>query len=913
MRNQVRTGQQRIKLHHLLIGVAFFAVGLHVGGLLDFSPEAPINTATAKKSTAVDSSAKKISAKDALLLATAPAHRGPALGTAKPPLQTIRAVEKADAHNQIDPDELLKQTQPQQSDGESQVGLNSIRGVTCPPYDQGIDALQIPLKHLPRKKPTTVGQKYDRRAGNCATNGIWNRVTQKDHYNILRGMARLGEIKKGSFVLDWGSGCGHSLEWLTKEWGATGIGIDVSNKTIAYARANTTQENMHCVADGTKLEWLPTEFFDNVISFGSIYHVYNRTLFCHVLRQLARVVKVGGTVYNGWTENAEYKRDHVAMCLEDLPVTFKIFEEAVEFKNVEIFPLKSQQDTPNTYSLVIYKKGPIHREDEEAQFKLDNIPITCTVHVCERRTNRRLKAKGLEPASVEWQTAVQGQAAKNSAPKEKDGGSPNAGKKPSGAGTRKKEIPLTTESVEPSDLPIVTPMVTEVDNEIPLTEKLTPKPKKGKKASESNQGAAKEAKDSKVKKPKAKKMEEAGLAAAATVAVARDDASKASVVDSLQCPPYDPDIENLQIPLKHLPRKKKTSVAQKYDRRAHNCASEGIWHRVTFEDHKEILKVAAELVQISGGESVFDWGCGCGHKLAFLAETYSTKGFGVDVSNKTIEYANENATVDGKNKFCVADGTKLGWIPSNSFDVAFSFGSIYHVYNTTTFCSVLRELVRIVKPGGRVYNGWTENSEFHRKMVRPCINPEQGEAVADEDPAARPGIHQISIVEEKAAFGHVSTFPLKAEQKKPNTYSLIITKSTVVPTTTAVPPSTTAEPTAPASDTGVRSGEAEGAKEVQVQQSDAAEATPDAQKDEVESIPVTKPVRKEKVEEEKQPAKSETDSSSAAAPADPDTVQPKNAQEENQGETNADSNASGQGKRSKEEGDNNADDGKEQK
>jgi ubiquinone/menaquinone biosynthesis C-methylase UbiE len=141
---------------------------------------------------------------------------------------------------------------------------------------------------------------------------------------------------------------------MTMSFKAKGLGIDVSNKTIAYATANTTAVNHHCVADGTKLEWLPTNFFDHAYSFGSIYHVYNETKFCHVLAEMVRVVKPGGLVYNGWTENKEFHRDKVASCVASTHhVT--ILEESREFRHVKNFPLKEHRTSPNTYSVLIQK------------------------------------------------------------------------------------------------------------------------------------------------------------------------------------------------------------------------------------------------------------------------------------------------------------------------------------------------------------------------------------------------------------------------------------------------------------------------------------------------------------------------------------------------------------------------------
>jgi ubiquinone/menaquinone biosynthesis C-methylase UbiE len=532
------------------------------------------------------------------------------------------------------------------------------RGLACPPYDAAaLDALQIPLKHLPRKKKTSVREKYDRRAHNCATNGIWNRVTIDDHHKILHGIARLGRIQPNSFVLDWGSGCGHSIQFLFDEMNVTGVGIDVSILTIAYAKENTTKANLHCVADGTKLDWIPDNFFDHSYSFGSIYHVYNRTMFCHVLRQLVRIVRVGGTVYNGWTENAEFKRVHVPLCLSDLPADYEIFEEAKEFANVPIFPLKAEQDRPNTYSLVITKK----RDADRSKFLWESRPMDCGVHVCELRAVTT-------PAPL----LGEGSSSTQSDPKE--------GAEANGRATR--GFSSDSEAADHEGWPT--------------------------------------------------------------------------------CPPYDPAIDALQIPLEHLPRKKKTSVAQKYDRRAAQCATNGVWHRVTIQDHESIIVTVGQLLGLKPDQVVFDWGSGCGHQLEFLTNHFRTRGIGVDVSNLTIAYATANTSK--VNRHCVGDGTKLDWIPDNFFDHSYSFGSVYHVYNTTLFCSVLRQMVRITKPGGRIYNGWTENKEFPRAEVFSCVNKNGHEN------------HRVDILEEKTTFHHVQTFPLKKDRRSPNTYSVLIQK-----------------------------------------------------------------------------------------------------------------------------------------
>ena len=873
-------GQGGWKVRHVVVGVIFFAIGLKLGGFLDSSghevvearhlslpPKPPkiIVTAPLQRQTtaaqplgtirvekkalphlrvheeqhdeAATTAVKKHIPKDdfAHLAETQPTVHlnnlhDELLGTAKPAVAAHNGEDHTAGRKKLFPSPIEFQLDGNikdsiQLDPNTQE-VNRIGGLECPAYDSRMEELQIPLKHLPRKKPTTVGQKYDRRAHNCASNGIWNRVTQKDHHRILQHMADLGHVKDGSFVLDWGSGCGHSLEWLSKEHGTYGLGIDVSNKTIAYARANTTKTNMHCVADGTRLEWLPSNAFDHVISFGSIYHVYNRTLFCHVIRQLVRVVKAKGTVYNGWTENAEFKRVHVSKCLDDLPVSFQIIEEKTAFADVEKFPLKSQQEVPNTYSLVVTKKALIPPEEEVELFDLEKIPIICDTHRCEKREEwvpspAPPSKKGGKSSASKKEDAPQRTVRPKRTQKPQSVNAdedvattaPPKKKVTRPATTTAAPIPTTTAAAEEDPTIAETTKAAEAEGDKHDSDKAEhPKADDASKHTDaakehSADGSADATQPPKKEETKKDDAEEAVKAAehadaeiaakvtadanhadgsdhnkatkpaspppgadeAEAVLAEHDQGSAAKAGGPLAhfptCPPYDAGIEALQIPLKHLPRKKKTSVAEKYDRRAHNCAAEGIWHRVTFEDHRLILKNAAKLIKLKKGESIFDWGCGCGQKLAFLSKEYDTIGLGIDVSNKTIAYAAENATVGGKNRFCVADGTKLGWIPSNAFDVSFSFGSVYHVYNQTTFCEVLRIMLRVTKAGGTLYNGWTENSEFPRKKIAECINP------SDDLPH-----HDISIVEEKDAFKDVKTFPLKQYRKTPNTYSLLVRK-----------------------------------------------------------------------------------------------------------------------------------------
>eukprot|EP00759_Apiculatamorpha_spiralis_P008693 PhF_6_TR15623/c0_g1_i1/m.24239 len=288
------------------------------------------------------------------------------------PKQTPPPQEGGEEDNRSGGDEVVNTNNPNAKYAKM---YNRPETLNCPP-ESDFKYLQIPLAHLPRKKPTSVREKYNRRAHNCGRNGIWNRVTRKDHEMILDVLFKMAKLKRGAYVFDWGTGCGEKLQFLTERFNISGFGIDVSDLTIHYAQANTSALNHYCVADGTKMEWIPSNYFDNAISFGSVYHVYNRTMFCHVLREMVRMIVPGGSIYNGWTENGEFKREHIEPCLGDLPVEIQIVEEREAFHHVPNFPLKAHQEVPNTYSLVVFKNKattPKHFE---------KFPIQCDKHKC---------------------------------------------------------------------------------------------------------------------------------------------------------------------------------------------------------------------------------------------------------------------------------------------------------------------------------------------------------------------------------------------------------------------------------------------------------------------------------------------------------------------------------------------------
>ena len=229
-----------------------------------------------------------------------------------------------------------------------------------------------------------------------------------------------------------------------------------------------------------------------------------------------------------------------------------------------------------------------------------------------------------------------------------------------------------------------------------------------------------------------------------------------------------------------------SAIHAKYNQRARQrCRGSGLWNRPKPRDHKLMLSVIATTAKLRRESLIFDWGSGCGHALGWLAARYATWGVGIDLSRVAVQYAikyharaTEHVFEDGnpvaspvgetRNRYCHGDASDLAFLPGGTFDHAFSFGSVSHLRNRTLICSVLRQLVRIVRPAdattlpGTVFVGWMADSEYRRKDVKPCL---RGMPV------------EISILEEARLFRAVTNFPRKGSRKEINTFSILLSKT----------------------------------------------------------------------------------------------------------------------------------------
>lgn len=133
-----------------------------------------------------------------------------------------------------------------------------------------------------------------------------------------------------------------------------------------------------------------------------------------------------------------------------------------------------------------------------------------------------------------------------------------------------------------------------------------------------------------------------------------------------------------------------------------------------YKPREVFWKKALDTLQIKAGEKALDVGCGQGLFLARLTKTYKVKGVGIDVSDKSIEFAKKHYV--GKNlSYRVADATKLPF-SNNFFNVVVSLDTLEHIEDQKR---TVKEMIRVLKPGGNllIYT-MSKNDKFTLDWVR---------------------------------------------------------------------------------------------------------------------------------------------------------------------------------------------------
>ena len=116
---------------------------------------------------------------------------------------------------------------------------------------------------------------------------------------------------------------------------------------------------------------------------------------------------------------------------------------------------------------------------------------------------------------------------------------------------------------------------------------------------------------------------------------------------------------------------------------------------------QEMLEVPAllRLLRVEGGGQVLEVGCGRGVALPCFARLLRpARLVGIDVDRHLLQEAHERAGANGvRVELQCADVRALPF-QSGSFDLVVDFGTCYHIREPAR---ALREIVRVLKPGGR--------------------------------------------------------------------------------------------------------------------------------------------------------------------------------------------------------------------
>ena len=109
------------------------------------------------------------------------------------------------------------------------------------------------------------------------------------------------------------------------------------------------------------------------------------------------------------------------------------------------------------------------------------------------------------------------------------------------------------------------------------------------------------------------------------------------------------------------------------------------------------------------GKVVLDWGTGCGKELHEVAKEKRFTAVGVDLVEELIDFAEKTYGEKDKDgvqtKYCRVPGGRLPFA-DGSFDAVISNGALFHVGGRKEQVEAMRDVVRVLRPGGCAWVAW---------------------------------------------------------------------------------------------------------------------------------------------------------------------------------------------------------------
>jgi ubiquinone/menaquinone biosynthesis C-methylase UbiE len=129
----------------------------------------------------------------------------------------------------------------------------------------------------------------------------------------------------------------------------------------------------------------------------------------------------------------------------------------------------------------------------------------------------------------------------------------------------------------------------------------------------------------------------------------------------------------------------------------------------------EVMTASAKLGYPNGRERALDFGCGVGRLTRALARNF-VESYGVDISGGMLSQAKALNSDVPNCQFLQNDKAELGMFKDHTFDLIYTVLVLQHLPSRRIACALIREFVRILKPGGLLMFHVPTYMPFRRRL-----------------------------------------------------------------------------------------------------------------------------------------------------------------------------------------------------
>jgi ubiquinone/menaquinone biosynthesis C-methylase UbiE len=117
---------------------------------------------------------------------------------------------------------------------------------------------------------------------------------------------------------------------------------------------------------------------------------------------------------------------------------------------------------------------------------------------------------------------------------------------------------------------------------------------------------------------------------------------------------------------------------------------------------------------IEPADRVLEIGCGIGRMTRAIAERAGSVT-GIDVSSEMVDRARRALSDLANVEFILGNGRDLGGVADGTFDVVYSFIVFQHIPDPAITCNYVREVGRVLRPGGWTVFQVSQLPELHQR------------------------------------------------------------------------------------------------------------------------------------------------------------------------------------------------------